>query len=202
MNTSILRNAMKIVRSLAPVRSGRLKLMLLLLLAAASGCTRAYYRQQADNEAYQLLENGQRDPRWQLGRYKIDVDPRSRFDRRRVRAIFEGLDVEVSTPTTSRRNGRRFVHVRVDAERLADLQKLAPFAWSSYTFARRGEVMEFRQVVGGAAGKPVGDVGWTGKEIVYGITSLPADLAGPAQLNHYERRHWVVEVRHEVALCE
>ena len=30
---------------------------------------------------------------------------------------------------------------------------------------------------------------WTRKEIVYGITSLPADLAGPAQLNHYERRH-------------
>ena len=36
---------------------------------------------------------------------------------------------------------------------------------------------------------------WTGKEIVYGVTSLPAALAGPAQLNHYERRHWVVEDR-------
>jgi predicted transposase YbfD/YdcC len=36
---------------------------------------------------------------------------------------------------------------------------------------------------------------WTRKEIVYGITSLPAELAGPAQLNHYERRHWVVENR-------
>ena len=36
---------------------------------------------------------------------------------------------------------------------------------------------------------------WTGKEIVYGITSLPAELAGPPQLNHYERRHWVVEDR-------
>jgi predicted transposase YbfD/YdcC len=36
---------------------------------------------------------------------------------------------------------------------------------------------------------------WTHKEIVYGITSLPADLAGPAQLNYYERRHWVVEDR-------
>jgi predicted transposase YbfD/YdcC len=36
---------------------------------------------------------------------------------------------------------------------------------------------------------------WTGKDIVYGVTSLPADLAGPAQLNHYERRHWVVEDR-------
>jgi predicted transposase YbfD/YdcC len=33
------------------------------------------------------------------------------------------------------------------------------------------------------------------KEIVYGITSLPADLAGPAHLNYYERRHWIVEDR-------
>ena len=30
---------------------------------------------------------------------------------------------------------------------------------------------------------------------MYGITSLPPDLADPAQLNHYERRHWVVEDR-------
>ena len=36
---------------------------------------------------------------------------------------------------------------------------------------------------------------WTRKEIVYGITSLSPDLAGPAELNHYERRHWVVEDR-------
>ena len=33
------------------------------------------------------------------------------------------------------------------------------------------------------------------KEIVYGVTSMPADLAGPAHLNYYERRHWVVENR-------
>jgi predicted transposase YbfD/YdcC len=34
---------------------------------------------------------------------------------------------------------------------------------------------------------------WTSKEIVHGITSLPAELAGPAHLNHYERGHWTVE---------
>jgi len=33
------------------------------------------------------------------------------------------------------------------------------------------------------------------KEIVYGVTSMPADLAGPTHLNYYERRHWVVETR-------
>jgi predicted transposase YbfD/YdcC len=35
----------------------------------------------------------------------------------------------------------------------------------------------------------------TSKEIVYGIASLSADLAGPAQLNHYARQHWCVENR-------
>jgi predicted transposase YbfD/YdcC len=39
------------------------------------------------------------------------------------------------------------------------------------------------------------DGAWTSKEIVYGITSLPADLAGPAHLNFYERGHWAVENR-------
>ncbi|MFJ2033157.1 hypothetical protein [Streptosporangium sp. NPDC087985] len=45
--------------------------------------------------------------------------------------------------------------------------------------------------------RDVGDLDgiWTSKEIVYGITSLPADLAGAAHLNHYERTHWGVENR-------
>jgi hypothetical protein len=36
----------------------------------------------------------------------------------------------------------------------------------------------------------------TGKQIVYGITSMPADLAGPAHLNHLERGHWQIESLH------
>jgi hypothetical protein len=106
----------------------------------------------------------------------LDVDPRARFDRRRVRALFAGPNVEVSTPTSSRRDGRRFVHVRVDAERLADLQALAPFAWSSYTLAPRGDAIAFRQVVGAAAGKSVGDVGWTGQEVVAFRMHLPSRI--------------------------
>ncbi|WP_245878741.1 ISAs1 family transposase [Streptosporangium subroseum] len=34
----------------------------------------------------------------------------------------------------------------------------------------------------------------TSKEIMFGITSLPADLAGPEHLNHYARSHWAVEI--------
>jgi predicted transposase YbfD/YdcC len=39
------------------------------------------------------------------------------------------------------------------------------------------------------------DGAWTSKEIVYGITSLPAELARPEHLSHYQRRHWTVENR-------
>jgi hypothetical protein len=94
-----------------------------------------------------------------------------------VRAIFEGPNVEVSTPTSSRRDGRRFVHVRVDAPRLADLENVAAFAWSSYGLSRRADVLEFRQEVGAAAGKPVGDVGWSGAEIVVFRMHVPSKIA-------------------------
>ena len=36
---------------------------------------------------------------------------------------------------------------------------------------------------------------WAGKEIAYGITSLPARLAGPRHLAIYARQHWAIENR-------
>jgi predicted transposase YbfD/YdcC len=36
---------------------------------------------------------------------------------------------------------------------------------------------------------------WTRKEIAYGITSLPTDLAGPRHLAIYARHHWAIENR-------
>lgn len=51
------------------------------------------------------------------------------------------------------------------------------------------QVFRIRRDVGGLDGV------WTSKEIVYGITSLPATLAGPEHLNCYQRRHWTVENR-------
>jgi hypothetical protein len=40
---------------------------------------------------------------------------------------------------------------------------------------------------------------WTHKEIAYGITSLPADLAGPRYLGLYARNHWAIENREHQA---
>jgi hypothetical protein len=106
----------------------------------------------------------------------LDVDPASRLDRQRVRAMFTGPGVDVRNVSLSRRDGRRFVHVRVDADRLSDLPRLAPFAWSSYELKRGEQTFEFRQLVGAAAGKPVGDVGWTGRELVAFRMHLPSRI--------------------------
>jgi hypothetical protein len=106
----------------------------------------------------------------------LDPNPRARLDRQRVRAFFDGPHVNVVSVSTSRRHRRRFVHVRVDAERLADLQKLAPFSWSTYQLSRRDDAFEFRQRVGRSAGRAVGDVGWTGAELVVFRMHLPSKI--------------------------
>jgi hypothetical protein len=106
----------------------------------------------------------------------LSVDPAARLDRQRVRAIFEGPGVDVASVSASRRNGRRLVHVRVEAESLEALQQLQPFSWSRYSMTRRPDLIEFRQVVGESTAKPVGDVGWTGAELVAFRMHLPSQI--------------------------
>lgn len=55
-------------------------LMLLLLAVLGNfGCRRAYYRRQADAEAYSLVREKATDPHWTLDNYTIAMDPRSRM---------------------------------------------------------------------------------------------------------------------------
>jgi len=105
----------------------------------------------------------------------LPLDPRARLDRLKVRELFEqpGADVTVSV---SRRDGRRFVHVTVQVEDLRQLATIAPLAWSTYRFDRRDDVFEYRQTVGPPAGKDVGNVGWTGAELVGFKMHLPSEI--------------------------
>jgi len=50
-----------------------------LLITDLSGCSRSFWRSQADFDALTLLENKQFDPRWDIPRTTLDADPRSRF---------------------------------------------------------------------------------------------------------------------------
>ena len=106
----------------------------------------------------------------------LDPTPRGRIDRTVVRRLFEGPDARVSKLSLSRRDGRRFVHVTVDVPDVRQLSRLSPFAWSAYRFDREGDVLEFRQTIGPSIGRDVGDVGWTGQELVAFRMHLPSEI--------------------------
>jgi len=65
--------------------------------------------------------------------------------------------------------------------------RTAPAAGISWPHA--AQVLRIRRDSGPTSGP------WTRKEIAYGITSLPEDLAGPRHLATYARRHWAIENR-------
>lgn len=107
----------------------------------------------------------------------LNPGSRARFDRDAVRIFFEGPGVTVTALSSSRRDGRRFVHVSLDVTDVRAVQRLAPFAWSTYRFSREGELYEFKQVVGGGATRDVGNAGWDGSELVAFRMHLPSKIA-------------------------
>jgi hypothetical protein len=106
----------------------------------------------------------------------LNVDPRARPEREKLRALFSAPGARLTTPTFSRRDGRRFVHVRVDVDDVRRLSAIAPFAWSTYRFEKRGDVLVYTQAVGKAAGKRLTGVGWTGDELISFKMHLPSEI--------------------------
>ncbi len=106
----------------------------------------------------------------------LDVNPRARLDRGRIRALYEAPGVRVVRVSSSRRDGRRFVHLRLETDNIRQLSRSAPFAWSAYELERRGDVYVFRQRVGASANRSMGDFGWTGDELVAFRFHLPSKI--------------------------
>ncbi|MEP7117729.1 MAG: hypothetical protein ABI880_09110 [Acidobacteriota bacterium] len=104
----------------------------------------------------------------------LPLDPAARLDRNDVRAFYQGPGVHVAAVSLSRRQGRRYVHLRVEVDDIRTLGAVTPFAWSSYGFTNRDGLLVFTQTLGAAAGRDVGDVGWTGNELVAVRLHLPS----------------------------
>jgi hypothetical protein len=124
---------------------------------------------------------------------ELNPSPRARFERERIRAFFDGPGVTVTALSSSRRYGRRFVHVSMDVADVRSLQRVAPFAWSTYRFAREGDIYEFKQVVGAPAAKKMGDVGWNGSELVAFRMHLPSKIAYNNAPSHRTERGNILE---------
>ena len=163
------------------MRFGVLVLVLSLLASACGGVLKKEYEYEEElylslDGSAQLNVNASVASLVALRGARFDVSPRARVDREQVRALFAGPGVTVATPTFSRRDGRRFVHVRLDVDDIRALPRLAPFSWSSYRFDRQGDVFTFQQVVGPSAAHAIPDVGWTGGEIVAFRLHVPSKI--------------------------
>jgi hypothetical protein len=104
----------------------------------------------------------------------LDVDPRARLDRNDVRAFFQSPITNVESVTTSRRDNRRYVHVRLGVSDVRRLHEAPPFAWSRYSLDDQGGLAVFKQEIGASSGREVGDVGWSGAEMVVFRYHLPS----------------------------
>jgi hypothetical protein len=107
----------------------------------------------------------------------FDTNPAATINREAIRSYFTTPVTTVTRrPGLSARNGRRFVHVRLDVKDVRRLAEAAPFAWSSYAFAREGEIVRYRQTVGRAATKEVPETNWNGQELVAVRVHVPSRI--------------------------
>ncbi len=97
----------------------------------------------------------------------VPVDPDAFIDRDAIRALYEGGQVNVTRVSRPwRREGRRFIQVRLETPDVRTLPALQPFAWAEYAFTRKDDGLEYVQVLRRGAVTDVGDVGWSGNELV------------------------------------
>jgi hypothetical protein len=108
----------------------------------------------------------------------MDLDTRTtaRLDRAAVRKFYASDVASVTRLSVSRRNGRRFMHLRIAVSDINQLSKVAPFAWATYSMQRRADQYVYTQRVGASSGREVGDVGWRGNELVAFRMHLPARI--------------------------
>jgi hypothetical protein len=109
----------------------------------------------------------------------LDPDPASRFDRDRVRAAYTSAVSEVTRVSRPwRRQGRRFVQVRIRVSDIRKLSQAPPFAWSTYELTEKDGQIVYRQKVGPSALKPgtLKNMGWSGGELVAFRIHLPSRI--------------------------
>jgi hypothetical protein len=106
----------------------------------------------------------------------FSVEPEARFDRYAVGRLYQGPGATVREVSAFRRHGRRFAHIRVEVSDITLLPQLAPLSWSRYRLDRTGDEFRFVQEVGPSVRRPVGDVGWTGSEMIAFRVHLPSRI--------------------------
>jgi hypothetical protein len=108
----------------------------------------------------------------------MDLDTRAtaQVDRVKIRTLFTTPVTRVARVSRWRRFGRQFVQVRLAVDDITKLGSAPPFSWATYQIKRRDGLVVYRQILGASDGKPVGDVGWKGTELVAVRVHLPSRI--------------------------
>ncbi len=174
----------------ATVRTGRsaphflLPLLLIVAVLSAAGCRAGFVKHyEYEEDVYLTLDgsatvfvNASVPALVALRGVNLDTNPRARLDRARVRALYESSVAHVTRVSTSRRDNRRFVHVRLEVADVRRLSQSPLFGWSTYLWSEDGNLIEYRQVVGLSANRGIGNVGWAGGELVAFRLHLPSKI--------------------------
>ena len=172
---------MAVLIMLSPARTA---IVALLVSIVAAGCSRVLsVRYEYDEDVFLELDgsatvyvNASVPALVALRGAPLDVDPRARLDRNDVVQFFTSPVTDVESVTTSRRENRRYVHVRLTVRDIRRLNEAAPFAWSRYSLNQVDQLARFTQDVGPAAARDVGSVGWDGSELVAFRYHLPSRI--------------------------
>jgi hypothetical protein len=156
-----------------------------LALMAASACGRGglvkYYEYDEDiylstDGSATIYLNASIPALVNLRGLNLDTRPAANVDRAKIRQLFTTGATRVTRVSRWRRFGRQFVQIRMTVDDIRTLGSAAPFSWATYQLDRREGLVVYRQVLGAAAGKAVGDVGWKGGELVAVRVHLPSRI--------------------------
>ena len=106
----------------------------------------------------------------------LDPSPAGMIDRQAVRAFYESPGVSLLQINTSRRDGRRFLHLRLKVDDVRKLHATSAFGWEKFNLLKTGDEDVYTQTIGAPAGRDVGNVGWSGSELVAFRLHLPARI--------------------------
>jgi hypothetical protein len=107
----------------------------------------------------------------------LPVDPRARLDRREIREAYDSAAARVTRVSRPwRRDGRRFVQIRLAVDDVRRLAAHGPFSRAGYALELREEpdALLYRQTLGAPADNLEGAAPWTGDELFAVKLHLPS----------------------------
>jgi hypothetical protein len=180
---------MSSVRTLSialPRSAALLAALMLSLMAAACGGQMFGKIYEYDEDLYvsldgsaELIVNASIPALVTLRGLDLPLDPGVRLDTDRIRSAYTSPLTEVTRVSRPwRRQGRRFVQVRLRVKDIRRLSEVAPFSWSTYELAEKDGLAVYRQDIAGSAMRPgtLKNVGWTGGELVAFRLHLPSRI--------------------------